>query len=125
MRGATREWIDKAEGDFVSAQREFRARKLPNYDAACFFAQQCAEKYLKAYLQEQDLPFRKTHDLVRLLDRIPPSLGLSTLRSEMSILTAYATEFRYPGESASKETAREALAYCKAIRSEIRNLLSL
>jgi len=125
MRGATTEWVEKAEGDFVSAQREFRARKLPNYDAACFFAQQCAEKYLKAYLQEQDLPFRKTHDLVRLLDLIPPSLGLSTLRSEMSILTAYATEFRYPGESASKETAREALEFCKAIRSEIRNLLSL
>jgi len=125
MRGATAEWIEKAEGDFVSAQREFRARKLPNYDAACFFAQQCAEKYLKAYLQEQDLPFPKTHDLVRLLARIPPSLGLSTLRSDMSILTAYATEFRYPGESASKETAREALAFCKAIRSEIRNLLSL
>src|SRR5207253_8193368 len=38
-----------------------------NYDAVCFHAQQCAEKYLKACLQEADLPFRKTHDLSELL----------------------------------------------------------
>ena len=44
------EWIAKAEGDFATAQRELRARRAPNYDAACFHSQQCAEKYLKAFL---------------------------------------------------------------------------
>lgn len=48
----TREWVGKAEGDFASAGRELRARKLPNYDSACFHAQQCAEKLLKAALQQ-------------------------------------------------------------------------
>ncbi len=46
MKPLTQEWIHKAEADFSSAQRELRARKNPNYDAACFHAQQCVEKYL-------------------------------------------------------------------------------
>lgn len=50
MQPLKNEWIIKAEGDFATAQREMRARKDPNYDAACFHAQQCAEKYLKALL---------------------------------------------------------------------------
>lgn len=47
MKPLTQEWFDKAEGDWVTAGRELRARKDPNYDAACFHAQQYAEKYLK------------------------------------------------------------------------------
>lgn len=34
MRGITREWVSKAEGDYHSAEREFRARRKPNYDPA-------------------------------------------------------------------------------------------
>ena len=55
MNPLTLEWIESAEGDFATAGRELRARKNPNYDAACFHAQQCAEKYLKAILQEQSI----------------------------------------------------------------------
>jgi hypothetical protein len=40
MNGITDEWLAKADGDFVTANREFRARKLPNYDSSCFHAQQ-------------------------------------------------------------------------------------
>lgn len=56
MNPLTLEWIDKAEGDFATAGREIRVRKLPNYDAVCYHAQQCAEKYLKALLQEANIP---------------------------------------------------------------------
>jgi HEPN domain-containing protein len=52
MNPLTVEWVDKAEGDMAIAKRELRARKQPNYDAVCFHAQQCVEKYLKALLQE-------------------------------------------------------------------------
>ncbi len=52
MKQSTVEWIDKAEADFFTAQMASRARKHPDYDAACFYAQQCAEKYLKARLEE-------------------------------------------------------------------------
>jgi hypothetical protein len=33
MKPAAREWIAKAEADFLSAQREYRARNRPNFDA--------------------------------------------------------------------------------------------
>ena len=45
MKPLTREWVEKAENDWGSLNREIRARKNPNYDAACFFAQQCVEKF--------------------------------------------------------------------------------
>ncbi len=52
MKPVTAEWVEKAEGDFATAGRELRAAPAPNFDAACFHAQQCAEKYLKACLIE-------------------------------------------------------------------------
>ncbi|MBO9370959.1 MAG: HEPN domain-containing protein [Chloroflexi bacterium] len=64
MHVLTEEWVHKAEGDFHTAGRELRARKMPNYDAVCFHCQQCAEKYLKAYLQERGQRFPRIHDLI-------------------------------------------------------------
>jgi HEPN domain-containing protein len=40
MNDLVNEWVKKAEGDFTSALREYRARKSPNYDAAGFHVQQ-------------------------------------------------------------------------------------
>ena len=125
MQPGTSEWLEKAEGDYTTAQREYRARKAPNFDAACFHAQQCAEKYLKGYLQELGIPFQKTHDLVRLLELVPAAPGLKSLKDIMAILSSYAVEFRYPGEGASREVAKEAIAYCRTIRAEIRELLGV
>lgn len=126
MKLLTQEWVSKAEGDFISAQREFRARKNPNFDATCFHAQQCAEKYLKARLQEANIPFGKTHDLVVLLDLVLPTEPLWAVhRSKLRDLTASAVEFRYPGEIADRETARTALAISKEIRHAVRNSLGL
>lgn len=48
MRDITKEWIDKAEQDFLVAEREHK-EKPPAYDAVCFHCQQCMEKYFKAY----------------------------------------------------------------------------
>lgn len=72
MQQLTEEWIAKAEGDFATARRELAATNLPNYDAVCFHAQQCAEKYLKAFLQESGIAFPKIHDLAALLTSALP-----------------------------------------------------
>ncbi len=126
MKQVTREWVEKAEADFITARRELRARKLPNYDASCFHAQQCAEKYLKAYLQEIDIPFSKTHDLSVALDLILPIEPLwESFRPQLRALTVYAVEFRYPGESADQELAREAVSFAKFIRLKIRRALKV
>ena len=125
MRHEIVEWVDKAEGDFISAQREYRARKRPNYYAACFHAQQSAEKYLKAYLQMLKIIIPKTHDLVRLLSEIPVTPALESLRPGMATLTVCAVEYRYPGDSATQEVAKEAIKLSGAIRDELRHLLML
>jgi HEPN domain-containing protein len=57
------EWVQKAEGDYATAGRELRARRYPNYDAACFHSQQVAEKYLKAFLQEHSQYLRSTQEI--------------------------------------------------------------
>ena len=110
MKATAREWIEKAEADFVSALREYRARKRPNFDAACFFAQQCIEKYLKGRLADADLPIPKTHDLSVLLDAVVALEPLwETARPRLETLTSYAVLFRYPGESATKLLAKTAV----------------
>ena len=70
MKPKTEEWIEKAEGDWATMMREYQVEDHPNYDAICFHAQQCAEKYLKARLFDAGISFRKTHDLLNLFDDI-------------------------------------------------------
>ena len=78
----------------TTAAREFRARKNPNFDAVCFRAQQCIEKYLKAILQKYGIPFRKTHGLNILLRKCTIGFPLEEAFSdEVKLLTQYATFF--------------------------------
>ena len=121
MKPLTRDWIAKAEGDYVSAKREYRARKAPNYDAACFHAQQCIEKYLKAWLCEQGVSLTKTHNLLHLLDQCIVSAPLwDAMRTSLNVLNLYAVAFRYPEEFADKAGAADAVAICRTARESIR-----
>ena len=126
MKKITREWVHKAEGDFNTLLREVRARKAPNYDAACFHAQQCIEKYIKAVLQESDIPFNRTHNLTTLLEAClsftPEWEGFV---DDARDLNAYAIDVRYPSESADRKAALDALAAVRKIRRAIRSFLGL
>lgn len=124
MNAQIKEWIAKAEGDFASALREYRARKQPNHDSACFHAQQCIEKYLKAVLIKKRIPFSKIHDLEVLLDLCLAVYPLwEPMRNDMQLLTQYAVQFRYPGESADKEEARQAIEAMKRSLENIQQVL--
>jgi len=126
MKPITREWANKAEGDFAMMERESRVRKNPNYDGVCFHAQQCAEKYLKARLCEAGIGFEKIHDLVALLDI---ALAVEPLwepfREHLAYLSDFAVSFRYPGESADHEMALDARRRCRAFRQAAREALGL
>ena len=126
MKPNTREWVRKAENDFIVARQILRRRKDIMPDAACFFCQQSVEKYFKARLIEAGLPFPRTHDLLHLLNL---SLALqplwSTFAKAVDAMTDYAVDFRYPGHSATLAEARQCLKDCKTIRREVRLSLGL
>ena len=126
MKQITREWIEKAEGDFRTATRELAVLSDPNYDAVCFHSQQCAEKYLKAQLQEEEIAFGKTHNLIALSEfLITRNPGWESLRSAVQGLSAFAVEVRYPGISVDQEIAAEALELCQEVRQKVRNILGV
>ncbi len=124
MNPAVAEWVSKAEGDFLTAGRELRARKLPNYDAVCFHAQQCAEKYLKAVLQENNKRIPKIHFLLELLAMILKFDGsYEFLKADLEVLEDHAVKFRYPGDEAEKDEAQAAYASAGVVRTFARQKL--
>lgn len=126
MNQLTQEWVDKAESDFRTATREVQVTQAPSYDGVCFHAQQCAEKYLKGYLQENNIGFPKTHDLVVLLDlSIPTEPQWNPFRSRLRLLTLAAVEIRYPGKSADQIMAEEFYQLCVEVRNIVRIALEL
>jgi HEPN domain-containing protein len=124
MRADTAEWIKKAEADFVSMMREMNAAKELNYDLVCFLAQQSVEKYFKALLCENSVPFPKTHDLNELSALLPKHFEFpESFGATISRLDRYAVEFRYPGASATQELATEAIEGARALRHWCRKML--
>ena len=126
MLPITQEWVDKAEGDWGSAGRDYRACRSPHFDGACYHAQQCVEKYLKAQLQEAALASPKTHDLEDLLELLlPVQPTWDSMRPALQRLTLYSVLFRYPGKTATRADAREAVMLCQRVRETIRLSLGL
>lgn len=46
-------------------------------------------------------------------------------QEELRLINDYAIEYRYPGLTADKDTARKTLKICKAVRQVVRNSLGL
>lgn len=125
MKQRTTEWISKAEGDWRMAQREIQVAD-PVWDGICFHAQQCAEKYIKAFLEEHMLAFQKTHDLVELVDLGSGLLPeLDSLRPQLAHLSTFGTATRYPGAQADRQAADEALRTAAEVRTVVRAKLGL
>lgn len=126
MKPTTLEWIQKAEEDWNVAQMSYRARKYPSYDAAVFHAQQCAEKYLKGQLEEASLPFARTHDLLflhQLVLTVEPAWQVR--QTPLIFLNPFAVAYRYPGITAIRADAKDAIKYCREVWRVIRTTFGL
>lgn len=125
MKNRTQEWIAIAEGDRAAGQRELAA-PTPAYHVVCFLAQQCAEKHLKAFLEEQETHFEKKHDLVELLNLAGTAFPeLDSWRQRPLHLGSFGIAVRYPGPVADKPAAEEAMAVAEAVRTSVRRKLAL
>jgi HEPN domain-containing protein len=125
MKPLTQEWVEKAEGDYRVASSQWQSAD-PVWDAVCFHAEQCAEKYLKAWLVEQGADFPKIHDLEVLARLCSPSLAeVEPLMDGLRFLTSYAVEIRYPGLFAHREDAQKCWQAGLAVRDLVRARLGL
>jgi HEPN domain-containing protein len=126
MNALVNEWLAKAEADYHSAWRDYRARKFPNYDGAGFHAQQSIEKYLKGFLIYHGQPPVWGHDLLAIVEKCVPLFPeLELEKPLLALLTKFAVRYRYPGESASKPEARSALQAMEQLRKLLRGKLGL
>lgn len=118
------DWVAKAEVDFEAARMLSRSRKKGMPDAVCYHCQQCAEKYLKAYLVLHRVAYPKTHDLLKILEMVLPIDALmAVVQREIKFLNPYSIGIRYPGESADREEAKKAIKAVISVREIIRERL--
>src|SRR5687768_252069 len=98
MNEVTSEWVTKADNDFYSADILLHSGDVPFPDTACFHCQQCAEKYLKAFLTDHLIRFERTHVLTDLLGLcIPVVKAFGIIANDLISLEGFAVAIRYPG----------------------------
>jgi len=121
----SRAWAASAEEDFILARTALR-RKQPLASGACFHAQQCAEKYMKALLLSKSADFPKTHDLL-MLNNLCSVAGifLEIDPKHLNTLSDYAVRTRYPGEGPNADDAKEAIELAKVVRALAKKFLGL
>ena len=125
MNPLTLEWIQKAEGDYTIMLLIYES-STPVHDGICFHSQECIEKYLKAWLQEADIPFSKTHNLKSLLGLIVPTVPAWYVWEEaFSRFAAHAEDVLYPGVSSTIKDAQHAVRICTRVRQSVRENLKL
>ena len=125
MNPLTLEWVQKAENDYAAVQQLLEAPS-PLHDIICFHVQQCIEKYLKAWLQEANIPVQRTPNLEELLVLITPTLpAWSDWQPDFKIIAAYAVDPWYPGDSRTAEDTQHAIHICDKVRQAVRTQLKL
>ena len=117
-------WISYAEEDFGLAKFALKMPSSRPYRLIAFHAQQCAEKYLKAYLVYHDIDFPYTHNIKKLLDLCGSHKWVEEIKGAEE-LTSYAVTARYPGvdEIVTENEAEQAVDMASVVREIIRKVL--
>lgn len=121
MKELTKEWLEIAEEDLATAVSCLSDKR---YRSACSSSQQCAEKYLKAVLEEEGLEIPRSHNCMVIISLIEDSLGLvpNDLKNACINLVGYDTLTRYPGFKPDSSHATTCLDNAKIIREAMINL---
>ena len=124
MKNITQKWLAKANADYRYALITLGVADDFAEEIAFHF-QQAAEKFIKAGIIEADLPFERTHDLLKLRDTLAGQLPLSATDEDLAFLTDFSVEYRYPHfESVSKEDVHYAKEICEKVKKEVEDFLN-
>ena len=122
----TLEEVRAAEEDWATVQILQQALRRDVYHSICFHAQQCVEKYMKAWLQEANLRVPRTHDLNALLDFIVPMHPeWRKWHTDFDTFEPYAVDVRYGKHLATAAEVENAVRVCGEVRTAIRAVLQL
>jgi len=105
------QWVNRAK-DFLKWSKD--NYKEENYPLVCYLCQQSVELLLKGWLYKLEIVPPKTHMLLRLSKLLgEKNIDLSELSEELSRLSEYYFESRYPGDETivalGEEYAKQAL----------------
>ncbi|MFQ5353219.1 MAG: HEPN domain-containing protein [Candidatus Binatia bacterium] len=120
-----REWAAHADDDMRVAEHTLTLPDECPYRLVAYHAQQCAEKYLKAFLVLRGIDFPFTHNIARLLELCSEHAGWADAIKDAEELTPFAITARYPGddEPVSELEARRAIEIATHVRDTVRTAL--
>lgn len=123
-----KEWLNQADEDFLFAQTNLDEQDK-FFAKICFHFQQAAEKYLKAYIVAFKLPFKKIHDLTKLLSLCQKKdKSFVNIIEEAKFLTDFYVDTRYPAfwpVGFDRKEAEKAKAATEKIRDFVKEELKL
>ena len=111
-----------AEEDLRLAKHGLTMSSSCPFRLIAYHAQQCAEKYLKAYLVFKRIDFPYTHNIRNLLQLCDGNWTGEI--SDADELTPFAVTTRYPGEDerVTRKDAQHALDLAKKVRRVLRSV---
>ncbi len=120
-----REWIEVADEDLRVARHTLSLVEDCPYRMVAYHAQQCAEKYLKAYLVLRGADFPYTHNIARLRELCTSLAEWPADLRDADELSPFSISTRYPGESliVTEAEALKAIAIADHVRDTVRRAL--
>ena len=121
------EWIEKGDHDLGSAKLIFL--HIPEYfDTIAFHCQQACEKYLKALLIYFEIDFKRSHDLMYLLDLLSQSIEIKESMYDSAILlNGFSVQIRYPDNTVylSSEELETSISIAQDFRDYVINTVGI
>ena len=127
MKKQVEDWIRLADRDLHAAEILLKDEH-PLTNIVAFHCQQTIEKYLKAFLIENDISPIKTHDLIKLNNMVKDIKDLGIDEQSLLIVNEVYASSRYPGEMGllpdgmpSYKQTQEFLTYAQEVKRLIIN----
>lgn len=121
-----RQWAAFGDEDLNMAQYTLGMGDQCPFRLVAYHAQQCAEKYLKAYLVFCGIDFPFTHNIARLLELCSKQSDWAEQLKDAEELTPYAITVRYPGEDepVPRSESEHALEIAIRVRDKVKATLA-
>lgn len=120
-----KQWMIYGDEDLRLARHALTLLSGCPYRLIAYHAQQCTEKYLKAYLVYHRIDFPYTHNISRLLELCEGHSRWPGEIYEAEELTPFAITARYPGEDekVTKKEVLRAMDIATKVRQTVRKTL--